>query len=123
MKLAPRLFLLSVLMVLLATASETSAWPLGGSWSLEDRLPQPVGNKAVELLTRSDCVVLGKVTSIDKTAFAASQSPYDAHKFAFRVAVVEVKEGIVGAKAGSTLRVGFPVANAEALKERELSVG
>jgi hypothetical protein len=123
MKVATRLFLLALFGLSLCSPSLV-ARPGGGiSMTLEDRLPAGVQNKAVDQFVRADVVVVGKVKSIEENCRVASAASTDVYKSAYRVAVVEVKENVLGSKAGETLRVGFRAAHNPTYKERELREG
>jgi hypothetical protein len=54
-----------------------------------------------------DCVIVGKVTSIEEKPVAAARFPGDKEKGQFTVAVVKVEEAIYGAKGMTSVRVGF----------------
>jgi hypothetical protein len=55
-----------------------------------------------------DCVIVGKVTSIEAKPVMATRFPGDMQKGEFTVAVVKVEEGIYGAKGMTSIRVAFP---------------
>lgn len=77
-------------------------------------LAAPVGAKRVaraftpvEKLVRSDAVVVGKVTALEKDEVLAPQFPGAPDKVAYRVAVVKVQTGVFGAANVTHLKVGF----------------
>jgi hypothetical protein len=55
----------------------------------------------------ADCVVLGKVTSLEEKSVGARTFPGATNKTEYRVAVVHIKKAFVGAKGLTEIRVGF----------------
>ncbi|HEY1186059.1 MAG TPA: hypothetical protein VGE74_00320 [Gemmata sp.] len=70
----------------------------------------------LEKLARADAVVVGKVTAIEKEPAAVAAEPGAKEKLSYRVAVVKVETGLIGAANVTHIKVGFsPVAaNADA---------
>jgi hypothetical protein len=123
MNAVARLFLLALLGVSLCGPSVVARPGGGVSLTLEDRLPAGVQNKVVDHFIKADVVIIGKVKSIEENCRVASTYPADFYKSAYRVAVVEVKESVLGSKAGETVRVGFRAVHNPTFKDRELREG
>jgi hypothetical protein len=64
--------------------------------------PQPLPLRAA----RAECIVVGKVTSIEEKEVEAAMAP-GVPKTSYKIAVVEVSENVLGAKGQKTVRVGF----------------
>src|SRR5262249_1133208 len=60
-----------------------------------------------ERVAQADAVVVGKGTDIEKKNVAAKPFPEAEEKMEYQVAVIEIKDGIVGAKGLTHLRVAF----------------
>ncbi len=60
-----------------------------------------------EKLVRSDAVIIGKVTAIEKNTVDAAPFPGVAEKQAYKVAVIKVETGLVGAANVTHFKVGF----------------
>jgi hypothetical protein len=64
---------------------------------------QPVS----ERISTADCVVLGKVTAIEKKSVGARSFPGAIDKAEYKIAVVHIEKAFVGAKGLTEIRVGF----------------
>src|SRR4051794_6877488 len=65
--------------------------------------PSPLAQRVVT----ADVVVVGTVTSLEPKTIRAARFPGDREKGEYRVAVVKVEEGLVGARGLTHVRVGF----------------
>jgi len=65
--------------------------------------PQPIPQR----VGRADVVVIGKVVAIEDRTVSVEQFAGAKDKIQYGVAVIEVSEGLVGAKAKSKVRVGY----------------
>lgn len=61
----------------------------------------------LEKFVRSDAVVVGKVTAIEKDAVSATPAPGVPEKVAYKIAVVKVETGLVGAANATHVKVAF----------------
>jgi hypothetical protein len=61
----------------------------------------------VEKLIRSDVVAVGKVTAIEKDDVLAPQFPGATDKAAYKIAVVKIENGLVGANNITHVKIGF----------------
>jgi hypothetical protein len=55
----------------------------------------------------ADCVVLGKVTSLEEKSVGARTFPGATDKMEYRIAVVHINKAFIGAKGLTEIRVGF----------------
>src|SRR5262249_19274379 len=55
----------------------------------------------------ADCVVLGKVTSLEEKSVGARTFPGATDKMEYRIAVVHINKALIGAKGLTEIRVGF----------------
>jgi hypothetical protein len=60
-----------------------------------------------ERVATAPCVVVGKITEIEDKKVAARRSRGAEEKDPFTIAVVEINEGLIGAKGVTHMRVGF----------------
>jgi hypothetical protein len=60
-----------------------------------------------ERVAQADCIVIGKVTGLEKKTVAARPFPSAPQKNEYQVATVKISESLVGAKGLTDLRVGF----------------
>jgi hypothetical protein len=60
-----------------------------------------------ERVLSSECIVVGKVTAIEKEEVSASQYPKNTNKVNYQVAVIKVSESLLGGKGVTQIRVGF----------------
>jgi hypothetical protein len=67
----------------------------------------------VQRVAMADCVVIGKVSSIEAKPVMAARFPGDKEKGEFLIAIVKVDEGLVGANGMTSVRVAFPVPKVE----------
>jgi hypothetical protein len=58
-------------------------------------------------VAKAECIVLGKIISIEKTDVAARAYAKAPRKVHYRIAVLKVKERLKGARGQKTLRLGF----------------
>ena len=65
--------------------------------------PSPIGDR----VALAQVIVVGKVTAIEDKTVNAMRFPGDKDKAQYGVAVIEVEDGILGAKAKSKVRLGF----------------
>jgi hypothetical protein len=65
--------------------------------------PPPLANRVAV----ADCVVIGKVTSLEEKTVAARPFPGNNVRQPYRVAVITIKDRLVGAKGLTAVRVGF----------------
>jgi hypothetical protein len=65
--------------------------------------PPPVANR----VALADCIVVGKVTSLENKNVAARQFPGGNDKVTYRIAVINIKDRLAGAKGLTAVRVGF----------------
>src|SRR5437763_10625695 len=68
-------------------------------------LPPPPG--VPQRLAWADCVVVGKVVSIEEKTVKAPRFPGDKEQGEYQVAVIQVDEALRGAKGLTHVRVGF----------------
>lgn len=61
----------------------------------------------VQKIARADAVVVGKVGSIEKEPVSVAQFPNDPNKVDYKVAVVKVENGLIGADNTTHIKVGF----------------
>ncbi len=61
----------------------------------------------VQKLVRADAVVVGKVTALEKEAVTATPNPGATEKLSYKVAVIKVETGLVGAANVTHIKVGF----------------
>src|SRR5262245_2993819 len=61
----------------------------------------------VEKLTRAEVVVVGKVSALEKDMVTATPHPGDSTKFSYKVAVIKIDNGLVGAANITHIKVGF----------------
>jgi len=73
------------------------------AWGLSLPAPSPIPDR----VALGQVIVVGKVTSIEDKTVNAKRFPADKEKGQFGIAVIEVADGILGAKAKTKLRVGF----------------
>lgn len=55
----------------------------------------------------SDCIVIGKVTSVEEKTVAAPRFPNDKEKGEYKVAIIKIEEGFGSAKRLTHIKVGF----------------
>jgi hypothetical protein len=55
----------------------------------------------------SDCIVLGRVTAIEEKPVSVPPFPGSPQKIEYRIAVVKIDEGLVGAKGLTQVRIAF----------------
>lgn len=60
-----------------------------------------------EKLVRSDVVAVGKVTAVEKDEVLAPQFPGATDKAAYKIAVVKIENGLVGANDITHVKIGF----------------
>lgn len=60
-----------------------------------------------EKLVRSDVVAVGKVTALEKDTIDAPQYPGAPDKVAYKIAVVKIENGLVGANNITHVKIGF----------------
>src|SRR5437764_180523 len=60
----------------------------------------------VEKLVRADAVVIGKVSALEKDTVTAAPLP-GAEKITYKIAVIKVESGLVGAANVTHVKVGF----------------
>jgi hypothetical protein len=60
-----------------------------------------------EKLVRSDVVAVGKVTAVEKDEVLAPQFPGATDKAAYKIAVVKIENGLVGANNITHVKIGF----------------
>jgi hypothetical protein len=65
--------------------------------------PQPVAQR----VALAQCVVVGKVTALEEKPVAASTFPGVQQKSFYKVAVIKIVDGLMGAKGLTSIRVGF----------------
>jgi hypothetical protein len=65
--------------------------------------PPPLSTRVAQ----ADCIVVGKVTSIEDKQVMARQFPGATQKVQYRVAVITIKDRLAGAKGLTAIRVGF----------------
>jgi hypothetical protein len=65
--------------------------------------PPPLSTRVAQ----ADCIVVGKVTSIEDKVVAAKSFPTATQKTAYRIAVITIKDHLAGAKGLTSVRVGF----------------
>ncbi|MBY0523076.1 MAG: hypothetical protein K2R98_06740 [Gemmataceae bacterium] len=65
--------------------------------------PSPIPDR----VALADIIIIGKVTAIEDKTVMAKRFPDDKEKAQFGVGVVEVEDGIIGAKAKAKIRIGF----------------
>ncbi len=68
----------------------------------------------VQKLVRADAVVVGKVTAIEKESVTATPAPGATEKLSYKVAVIKVETGLVGAANVTHIKVAFIPAAAPA---------
>lgn len=61
----------------------------------------------MEKIARADAVVVGKVTAIEKKDVEATPFPGDPNKISYKIAVIKVESGLVGAANITHVKVGF----------------
>jgi hypothetical protein len=62
---------------------------------------------AVEKLTHADVVVIGKVSALEKEMVNATPYPNTPEKLSYKVAVIKIETGLVGAGSTTHIKVGF----------------
>jgi len=76
--------------------------------------PMPIPQR----LAQADCVVVGKVVSIEDKTVSASVSRDEPEKAEFKIALVRIDEGLFGAKGLTHVRVGFLPRNVQIGRSR-----
>jgi hypothetical protein len=61
----------------------------------------------IQKLVRADAVIVGKVTAIEKDTVDAAPFPGAPNKLVYKVAVIKIESGIVGAANTTHIKVGF----------------
>lgn len=61
----------------------------------------------LQKLTRADAVVVGKVTTIEKETVSATTHPSVKDKIEYKIAVIKIGDGLVGAANVTHIKVGF----------------
>jgi hypothetical protein len=69
-------------------------------------------------LAQADCVVVGKVVSIEDKTVSAPVSRDEPEKAEFKIALVKIDEGLFGAKGLTHVRVGFLPRNVQVGRSR-----
>jgi hypothetical protein len=71
-----------------------------------------------ERMAAAELIVVGKVTEIEPRAVSALRVPQAKEKWEYKIAVVEITDGILGAKGMKKVRIGFIPPRPEALARR-----
>jgi hypothetical protein len=90
---------------------------------IQDMVPPPFRGASPERLLKADCVVLGRVLSLEPEPALAAAAPDDVYQSVFRIALIKVSERISGAEGVQELRVGFRPVNQSRHRHLELAVG
>ena len=75
----------------------------GSSAPIRCQLPLSI----LDRVLHADVIVVGKVTELEKETVKANPFPRATEKADFQIAVVQIGEGLRGAKGLTTIRVGF----------------
>jgi hypothetical protein len=106
-----RFVLACAVLTLLSTNTHLAAFPGGGAAMMQDPILNPVQNSAVTTFLRAECIVIGKVRSIETEPAIAATTEREKFKTVFKVAVIAVDETLAGDKSAKTVRVGFRIIN------------
>src|SRR5688572_12399880 len=85
-----------------------------------------VAGKAIEIqptsmrVIQAECVIVGKITSVEKLTIKASASPGDTSQTEYQVAVVKVEESLLGAKNVTHIKIGYVPAPVGTGEEAEI---